>query len=75
MVEAVHRMRVLKLEPKRLRMVHSNPGSRGEFVLVEGVKGGGEELAVLAPLYIYKEEGGYSDELEIMLSGISAPAE
>lgn len=75
MVEAVHRMRVLKLEPKRLRMVHSKPGSRGEFVLVEGVKGGGEELGVLAPLYIYKEEGGYSDELEIMLSGISAPAE
>ncbi len=75
MVEAVHRMRVLKLEPKRLRMVHSKPGARGEFVLVEGVKGGGEELAVLAPLYIYKEEGGYSDELEILLSGISAPAE
>ena len=74
MVEAVHRMRALKLEPKRLRMAHSRPGSRGKFVLVEGVKGGGEELAVSKPLYIYREEGGYSDELETLLSGISAPA-
>lgn len=74
MVEAVHRMRVLKVEPKRIRMVHSKPGSRGEFVLAEGVKGGGEELSVLPPLYLYREEGGYSDELERLLSGVSAPA-
>jgi len=55
-------------------MAHSRPGSRGKFVLVEGVKGGGEELAVSKPLYIYREEGAYSDELETLLSGISVPA-
>ncbi len=75
MVEAVHGMRSSRLEPKRFRMVHSTPASRGDFILVEGVKGGGEELAVLPPLYIYRQEGSYSDELEQLFRKISAPAE
>ena len=74
MVEAIHRMRAGKMEPKRLRMVHSRPGSRGDFVLVEGVKGGGEELAVLPPLFIYKKGEGYSEELEALFRNLSDPA-
>ncbi len=51
------------LEPKRLRIVYSYPGSVGKLVLVEAVKGGGEELAVLPPCYIYARPGGeYSEE-------------
>ncbi len=75
MVEAIYRMRSEKLEPKRLRMVHSRPGSRGDFILVEGVHGGGEELSVLPPLYIYKGDEGYSAELEVLLRDLCAPAE
>jgi tRNA1Val (adenine37-N6)-methyltransferase len=74
MVEALHRMRSEKLEPKRLRMVHSRPGSRGDFILVEGMKGGGEELSVLAPLFIYDGDGGYSEELEAIFKNLSALA-
>jgi tRNA1(Val) A37 N6-methylase TrmN6 len=52
------------LEPKRLRVVHSYPGSPGKLVLVEGVKGGGEELEILPPLFIYREAGGeYTAEM------------
>lgn len=75
MVEALHRMRSEKLEPKRLRMVHSKPGSRGDFILVEGMKGGGEELSVLPPLFIYDGDGGYSEELKEIIRDLSAPAE
>jgi tRNA1Val (adenine37-N6)-methyltransferase len=75
MVEAIHQMRSKKLEPKRLRMVHSRPGSRGDFILVEGLKGGGEELSVLPPLFIREKDGGYSVELEAMFRSLSAPAE
>jgi tRNA1Val (adenine37-N6)-methyltransferase len=71
MVEAVHRMRMEKMEPKRLRMVHSRPGSRGDFILVEGVKGGGEELAVLPPLFVYREDERYSEELEELFKNLS----
>ena len=74
MVEAIHRMRAGKIEPKRLRMVHSKPGSRGDFILVEGMKGGGEELAVLPPLFVYKEGEGYSEELEALFRNLSDSA-
>ena len=50
MVELLSRMRAARIEPKRLRIVHSRPGGRGELLLVEGVKGGREELIVLPPL-------------------------
>lgn len=63
MVEIVSQMRIRRIEPKRLRMVHSRPGAPGVFVLIEGVKGGREELAVEPPLYIYGEAGGYSPEM------------
>jgi tRNA1Val (adenine37-N6)-methyltransferase len=72
MVEAVHQMREKGVEPKVMRMVHSKPGSRGDFILVEGLKGGGEELKVLPPLFIYKEGGDYSDELAALFRGLSA---
>jgi len=75
MVEVLHGMRSLRLEPKRFRMVHSKPGSRGDFVLVEGVKGGGEELSVLPPLFLYGEEGGYSGDMETLLRSIAASSE
>lgn len=74
MVEVIHRMRSEKLEPKRLRMVHSKPGSRGDFVLVEGIKEGGEELNVLPPLFVYREDEGYSGELETLFRNLSHPA-
>jgi tRNA1Val (adenine37-N6)-methyltransferase len=74
MAEAIHRMRVEKMEPKRLRMVHSRPGSRGDFILVEGMKGGGEELAVLSPLFVYREDERYSEELEALFRNLSGAA-
>ena len=74
MVEAIHRMRVEKMEPKRLRMVHSRPGARGDFMLVEGMKGGGEELAVLSPLFVYREDERYSEELETLFRNLSGGA-
>lgn len=53
------------LEPKRLQIVHSYPGGEGRLVLLEAIKGGGEELVILPPFYIYKEPNGdYSDEME-----------
>lgn len=72
MVEILLQMRSCRIEPKRLRMVHSRPGGAGKFSLVEGVKGGREELAVLAPLYIYGEKRGYSEEMASIFRVLSA---
>jgi tRNA1Val (adenine37-N6)-methyltransferase len=64
MVEILYRMRALGLEPKNMRIVYSRASSEGDFVLVEGLKGGGEEAKILPPLFIYGEEGGYSVEMQ-----------
>ena len=72
MVEILLRMRTCRLEPKRLRMVHSRLGGVGKFSLVEGVKGGREELVVLPPLYIYEGENGYSSEMAAISQEFSA---
>ncbi len=52
------------IEPKRLQMVHGYPGGTGRLVLVEGIKGGGAELEILPPFFIYREKDGeYSEEM------------
>jgi len=72
MVEMLCRMRACRIEPKKLRIVHSRPGGSGIFALVEGVKGGQEELAVMPPLFIYEERGGYTTETATILREFSA---
>ncbi len=51
------------LEPKRLRFVHSHVSSEAKMVLVEATKGGRAGLKVDKPLYIYMDDGSYTDEV------------
>ena len=52
------------LEPKKMQTIYSYPGSQATLLLIEAVKGGGEELMILPPFYIYLEpEGEYSPEM------------
>jgi len=67
----IHHMKKNSMEPKKMRMVHSKVSSRAEFILVEGVKGGGEELFVMPPLFIYEEDGEYSAEMKALFKDIS----
>lgn len=70
-VELLTRMRQAHLEPKRLRIVHTRSGGRGEFALVEGLQGGREALAVGPPLFIYEEGGGYTEEMETIFRALA----
>lgn len=56
-------MRKYRIEPKRIKMVHPNTKKAANIVLVEGQRDGGKFLKWDAPLYVYKDEGGYSDEI------------
>lgn len=57
-------MRKYKIEPKRVRMVHPNTKKAANIVLVEGQRDGGAFLKWEVPLYVYKDEGGYSEEID-----------
>jgi len=56
-------MREKKLEPKRLRCVHSRAGADAVMVLVEGRKNGRPGMQVEEPLYIYAGDE-YSSEVK-----------
>ena len=56
-------MRQYRLEPKRLRMVHPAPHKTANLVLIEAAKYGKPKLFLDPPLYVYNENGEYSDEI------------
>src|SRR5262249_6659322 len=68
-VDLLQSMRNIKLEPKRLRMVHSFADTKASLVLVEAVKGGRSGNEVLAPLVVYEKGKQYTTEVEAMLAG------
>lgn len=63
LAEIIDILRQNKLEPKRLRMVHSYIDSEATMFLLEASKGGNTFMKVEKPLIIYKEEHQYTDEI------------
>lgn len=55
--------RKYKLEPKALRMVYSKVNSKPTLVLVKATKNANRYLKVDKPLYIYEENGEYTEEI------------
>lgn len=74
MVNLLFEMRAAHLEPKRLQIVHSKNGMEGELVLVEGFKEGREELHILPPLYVYHDNGGYTEDINSIFENLSRTA-
>lgn len=67
LAELISILREAKLEPKRMRFVHSRPGEEAKMVLIEAVKGSGIWLKIDPPLYIYEKGNYYTDELRRIL--------
>lgn len=63
LTDALVALRSSKLEPKRMRMVHSTVGKPAKLVLIEATNGGRSGLNVEAPLYIYEQPDQYSEEV------------
>lgn len=63
LVDIIFNMRMRKIEPKRIRFVHSSIGKKPHLLLIEGMKGGKPELKFMEPLYIYDENGDYTQEI------------
>lgn len=55
--------RKYNLEPKKIQFVHPRAGKAPNLVLVEFVKDGRPELKIEDPLYVYGEDGSYTDEI------------
>ena len=57
-------MRKYKIEPKRVRMVQPNTKKVPNIVLVEGQRDGGAFLKWEETLYVYDDNGNYSEEID-----------
>lgn len=53
-----------RLEPKEMRLIAPQRGEIPNLVLLHCVKNGGRELKLLKDLYVYQENGRYSEEIE-----------
>lgn len=56
-------MRKYKIEPKRVQMIHPNTKKAANIVLVEGQRDGGAFLKWEPPLYVYDDNGNYSEQI------------
>ena len=63
MTDVFYTMRCKNIEPKFLRMVQPDVNKAPNLFMVKGTKGGNSGIKVFNPLYIYNQDGSYSDEI------------
>ena len=63
LVDIIYLMRENKLEPKKIRFVYPSKNKEANLILIKAVKGANKFLKVDKPLYVYKEDGSYTDEI------------
>lgn len=63
LVDIMCLLRQYKLEPKHIRLVHPKVGEKPNMVLIKAVKAANRELRFEKPLYVYNDDGIYTDEI------------
>lgn len=63
-VDIIYLMRSYKIEPKTIRFVHPNKDKKPNLLLIEGSKYGRAFLNFMPPLYVYDNNGNYTEEID-----------
>ena len=63
LTDILYLMRKYRVEPKKIRFVFSNKNQKPKLVLIKGVKNAKSFLSIEPNLYIYDENGEYTDEI------------
>ncbi len=69
LLDIVTSMRSHRIEPKRIQFVYSKEGKDANTLLIEGTKDGKPDLKILPPLYVYDQNGNYTEEVRRLLYG------
>lgn len=69
LTDIIFLMRSYRLEPKRMRFVHSMADQEPNLVLVEGIKNGKKDVHFLPPLFVFKETGVHTEEMKAIFNG------
>lgn len=63
-------LRLYKLAPKRIQFVYPKMGKDANMLLIEAIKDGSlDGLKILPPLFVHKENGDYTDEVQELYYG------
>lgn len=63
LVDILNNMRKYKIEPKILRFVYSKIEGEPKLILIKGIKNAKPFLKIQRNLYIYNQEGNYTEEI------------
>lgn len=63
LIDIISILRSHKLEPKEIKFIYPNTGKDANLVLIKARKGSSKGLKILKPLYVYNEDGSYTDEI------------
>ena len=63
LADILERMRKEKIEPKEIKFVYPKVNEEPNLILIKGVKNAKPFLKINKPLYIYNEDGSYTDEI------------
>ncbi|HHW23785.1 MAG TPA: tRNA1(Val) (adenine(37)-N6)-methyltransferase [Clostridiaceae bacterium] len=64
LTDIIEGMRKVNLEPKILRLVCARAGKEPSLILIKGLKNGNPGLKIMPVLFIYDENGNYTDEVK-----------
>lgn len=64
LVDIFELMRKYKIEPKEIRFIFSNKNGEPKMVMIKGVKNAKSFLKIYPNLYIYEEDGKYTEEIK-----------
>ena len=62
-VDIFYLMRKYNIEPKSLKLVYPYINKEPNLMLIKGIKNAKPFLKIERPLFIYKEDGKYTEEL------------
>lgn len=68
LVDIIYFLRQYKLEPKKIRFIHPKVGEKPNIFLIKAVKYSKPELKFDKPLYVYNDDGTYTDEIDEIYS-------
>ncbi len=63
MVDIIELLRKYKLEPKKIKFVYPNANKDANLILLKAVKNANPFLKIEKPLYVYNQNGEYTDEI------------
>ncbi len=63
LIDIIYYLRKNKIEPKKIKFVYSNKNKECNLILIKAVKNAGKFLKIEKPLYVYDNDGQYTEEI------------